>query len=59
MHDWVTLLYSRSWHNIINQLYFNKKNSTIFNCWFLWKAKGANSNEGVLCGQTCPHKAER
>ena len=25
MYDWVTLLYSRNWHNIINQLYFNKK----------------------------------
>ena len=23
-HDWVTLLY-RSWHGIVNQLYFNKK----------------------------------
>ena len=25
MYDWVTLLYSRNWHNIVNQLYFNKK----------------------------------
>ena len=24
-YDWVTLLYSRNWHNIVNQLYFNKK----------------------------------
>ena len=24
-HDWVTLLYSRNWHNIINQLDFNLK----------------------------------
>ena len=23
--DWITLLYSRNWHNILNQLYFNKK----------------------------------
>ena len=22
---WVTLLYSRNWHNILNQLYFNNK----------------------------------
>ena len=22
----VTLLYSRDWHNIVNKLYFNKKN---------------------------------
>ena len=28
MYNWVTLLYSRNWHNIVNQLYFNnnKKN---------------------------------
>ena len=25
MNDWVTLLYSRNWHNVVNQLYFNKK----------------------------------
>ena len=25
MYDLVTLLYSRNWHSIINQLYFNKK----------------------------------
>ena len=25
MYDWVTLLYNRSWHNIVNQLYFNLK----------------------------------
>ena len=25
MNDLVTLLYSRNWHNIVNQLYFNKK----------------------------------
>ena len=25
MDDWVTLLYSRNWHNTVNQLYFNKK----------------------------------
>ena len=24
MYDWVTLLYSRNWHNTLNQLYFNK-----------------------------------
>ena len=24
-YDWVTLLYSRNWYNVINQLYFNKK----------------------------------
>ena len=25
MYDWVTLLYSRNWHNIVNELYFNFK----------------------------------
>ena len=25
MYDWVILLYSRNWHNIVNQLYFKKK----------------------------------
>ena len=25
MYDWVTLLYSRNWHNTVNQLYFAKK----------------------------------
>ena len=25
VYNWVTLLYSRDWHNIANQLYFNKK----------------------------------
>ena len=25
VHDSVTLLYSRNWHNIVNQLHFNKK----------------------------------
>ena len=24
MYDWVTFLYDRNWHNIGNQLYFNK-----------------------------------
>ena len=23
--DWVFMLYSRNWHNTVNQLYFNKK----------------------------------
>ena len=23
VYKWVTLLYSRDWHNIVNQLYFN------------------------------------
>ena len=24
MYNWITLLYSRNWHNIVNQLHFNK-----------------------------------
>ena len=26
MYDWVTPLYSRNWHNIVNQVYSNFKN---------------------------------
>ena len=31
MHDWVSLLYSRNWHNVVNQLYFKnkRKSSTV------------------------------
>ena len=29
MYDWVTLLFSRNWHNIVNQLYFNNKYNKI------------------------------
>ena len=25
VRDWVTMLYSRNWHNIVNQLYSHKK----------------------------------
>ena len=25
VYNWVTLLYSRDWYNIVNQLYFNLK----------------------------------
>ena len=25
IYDWVTLLYSRTWHNTVNQLHFSKK----------------------------------
>ena len=25
MYEWVTLLYSRNWHNMVNQIYFNKE----------------------------------
>ena len=27
MYAWVTLLYSRNWHNIVNQSFFNLKNT--------------------------------
>ena len=29
MYDWVTMLYSRNWHNIVNQLYFNFINAIL------------------------------
>ena len=32
MHDWVTMLYSRNWHDIVNQLCSNKKNATTQPC---------------------------
>lgn len=25
MYDWINLLYSKSYHNLINQLYFNEE----------------------------------
>ena len=31
VYNWVTLLYSRDWHDIVNQLYFNKKVNKIKN----------------------------
>ena len=36
VYNWVTILYSRDWHNIVNQLYFNKKK----------KKKGAYYGQG-------------
>ena len=40
MKNWITLLYSRNQHNIVNQLYFNKKNT-----------KTEKSFYGVLIGK--------
>ena len=34
MYDWVTLLYNRNWHNIVNQLYLNKKYKNIFKIYY-------------------------
>ena len=35
MYNWITLLYTRNLYNIVNRLYFNKKNSKGFNrCFF-------------------------
>ena len=33
MYDWVTLLDSRNWHNIVNQVYFNKNKIEEFPSW--------------------------
>ena len=30
VYDRVTMLYSRDWYNIVNQLYFNKKVNIVF-----------------------------
>ena len=27
IYEWITLLYGRNWHNIVNQLYFSKKSN--------------------------------
>ena len=42
MYNWIILLYSRNYHNIVDQLHFNKtlKNEKIFTHWFtkyLWE----------------------
>ena len=29
MYDWVTVLYKRNWHNIVNQLNFKKEKKRI------------------------------
>ena len=36
MYDWVTLMYSRNWHNTVNQIYFNlkKKNELLNSIYF-------------------------
>ena len=33
IYDWATLLHSRNWHNIINQLYFIKNVKKITKAW--------------------------
>ena len=32
MHDWVTILYSRNWHNTVNQLYLYKYSVCVCVC---------------------------
>ena len=38
MYDQVILLYSRNWHNIVNQLYFNKNFKKTLKIKFLWSS---------------------
>ena len=40
IYDWVTLLYSRNWCNVVNQRYFNKK------CFKNFKNKKINQWKG-------------
>jgi len=40
IYGWVFLLYSRNWHNIVNQLYLNNlKNDKNEDCAHIWKSK--------------------
>ena len=42
MYDWVTLLYCGSWHNTVNQLYFNLKKRIkkfCFSCGISWRSE--------------------
>ena len=34
MYDWVTLMYSSNWHNIVNQLCFNEKVKKVMDRYF-------------------------
>ena len=36
VYTWITLLYSRNEHNIVNQLYFNKRNFRKGKKWISW-----------------------
>ena len=45
MYDWVTLLYSRNWHNAVNQLYTNKKKCARQPAWICRSLCGTNKSQ--------------
>ena len=57
IYDWVTLLFSRNWHNIVNQLYSNKNfknkpndhvpSNSIPRC--TWTVKNQNRDSDACC----------
>ena len=48
VYNCVTLLYSRNWHNTVNQLYFKKKNQK--NSYFSFRALHFTFNPGIYFG---------
>ena len=57
MYDWVTMLYSRNWHNSVNQLYFKKK-CTVVGRIMLPRGRYSHPNHQNLsiCFVTCQIK---
>lgn len=47
MSDWVISLYSRNWHNTMNQLYFNFKKSVLFSRNIFKDIKSLKKRDGV------------
>ena len=50
MYNWATFLYSKDWHNIVNQLYFNN-----FLKGFQFNLKGFNFSHSVLSNFVWPY----
>ena len=50
MYNWVTWLYSRDWHSIVNQLYINKKRKKK-DAIIIFKTISFSAKE--LCGTPC------
>ena len=48
MYDWVTLLYSRNWHNIVKQLYVNFKNGVTIVAQWLTNPTSICEDEGSI-----------
>ena len=46
-YNWVTLLYSKDWHNIVNQLYYNQ-NWSINQILPLWTWEQQQQKENII-----------